>query len=630
MPEIIIVQPKSNTVKFYEAQPVNPVPELAVSSYEQTNQIWQFPIPYVQKVEFTDDIVLQFGVYNSSSAPIFFYICDSNKNIITTIGGSGGNFYDIYPVYKGYLDIGVYVDPVSGTPYGLRVYMFSFKFGDFSAYLPEGVYYIQIAFQATPGFNGGVYFSEPMQVLLDHPFTELIQFSYNSNNSEKNIVQTGWYYDSLHTSPYNPVWAIRAEMYKVYAEPRAINIGYLQSNYEQLQNKTMQRPFWKLAVGENCLGIPFPLLETLTEAVLADNFWFAGYPYIVDNPDSKSTLAGVWKVKTMDTIQLCKAECSITERYDAQRALTNTGFVPMWSDPISGFPYATGGATITDGINVYTFPIAIFYTESDSDTYLSNLNSYYLDLYFLQGIFLHEGGNWYYQNGDNESFYSDSDPLVLTHYFTVVKQIITPFPAGFNFESHISNNEIIDWGDGSPLDTFEAYDGIYHWVTHSYANFGTYTVNVFHDDRLQGIEMGQHFSYPESNISISGELPTSLTQLTIWLNNFTTTTPEIDLSRCAESLVDLVITQCGLTGFANTIFNTPFPNLLLISFNNNALTQGEVDKLFNTFYHGSEPTIATMGTFLTDGGTNAAPSFASGLSRTALANIPYDWGIITN
>ena len=439
MPEIIIVQPRSNTVKLYEAQPVNPTPELAVSSYEQTNQIWQFPLPYVQKVEFTDDIVLQFSVYNSADAPPFFYLCDSNKNIITSIGGAGGNFFDVAPVFKGYLDIGIYTDPVSGTPYALRCYMFSFKFGDFSAYLPAGVYYIQLSFESSPGFSGGVYYSEPMQVLQNHPFTELLQFSYNSNNSEKNIVQNEWFYDwPTNTLPYNPVWAVRAEMYKVYAEPKAINIGYLQSNYEQLQNKTIQRPFWKLTVGENCLGIPFSLLETLTEAILADNFWFAGYPYIIDNPDSKSTLSGVWKVKTMDTVQLCKAECSITERYDAQRALTNTGFIPLWSDPVSGFPYATGGATLTDGINLYTLPAAIFYTEADAETYLSNLNSYYLDLYLLQGIFLYESGNWYYQCGANESLSADFTPVILTHYFTVVKNNITSFVGGFNFESLIT------------------------------------------------------------------------------------------------------------------------------------------------------------------------------------------------
>lgn len=627
----IVIQPRSNTVKFYEADPTNPVPELAYNSYGQTIQNWQFGLPYLQKLLFTDMVVLQFHVYNESTTPPDLYICDQNKNIIGVIG----SLYPNAPYFKGYQDIGTYTDPVTSATYNTRVYMFSFRFGDFTASLNgENTYFIKLDFPAEIGTTPYSYFSEPLQVRYEHPYTNLFQFSYNSNNSEKNLVQNGWFYDyPTNTLPYNPTWAVRVEAYKVYQAVKAVNIGYLQSNYQQLQNKTVQRPFWKLCVGENCLGIPPALLEIVSEALLADNVWYAGNPYILDNPDNKSSLVDLWKIKQTDTKPLYRAELTITERYDSQRAMVSNSIIPLWTTPESGFPYGLRESSIFNGIDILVAITQIpFYSGDDEAALLSNLNSYYLDTYGLTGIFTHEGGVWAYQNGVNETFTLFQPSLILTSYFVVVKQHSAPFTGGFlvNGDGGSLNQGFIDWGDGN-IGGFEpTFTGPFP-IYNAYATGGTFTCHIFHNEWQAEIDMGQHYGYPENNTSVSGELPINLLKLSIWGNSFggAGLSPIISIDRC-RGLQSLIIRNCAIAGLTNQIFDVSFTALSYIDFRQNQLTAEQVDNLFNTFYHNTVGDgITPSGYFDISGGTNASPTFASALARTRLID-DYSWTIITN
>lgn len=639
-PQCIVIQPRSNSTKFYEAQPTNPVPELAYNSYQQTIQQWQTELPYLQKSTYDDDIVLQFHVayYNPANLSLILNICDSQQNIISSLTSMLNN----NPTFKGSQEIGNYTDPLTGNVTPLTVFMFSFKFGDFATYLQDGTYYLKIQVRSTSSSAPIIaYFSEPIILRKEHPYTQRVQFFYNSNNNEKNIIITGWYYDSQTSSamPYNPIFCLRLESYKTYISTKAVNIGYLQSNYQQLQNKTVQRPFWKLTVGELSLGIPYWLLELITEALLADNLFYAGNPYIIDNPDSKQSLTDVWKIRQSDVKPLVYADCVVTERFDAQRAMISHSVEPLWTSPSTGagatFPYAITIWQMYDtvGLRSLNFPEIIFDNADDELSYLELLNSYYVDMYGITGQFTHIDGVWGYQNGLNEKVITYGNPAVLTNYFEFNKYYYHSTPIGYNGGFTITGSSttpsinVVDWGNGITQTIYRDSSSALYYS--SYNSNTNYLVRFFHDNTLGSFAVGIYETpYPENNTFVSGYLPNSLGQFAIEGTVFSNSNLLLSITNCVN-IQSFFISHTNLQSFVNSLFNVAFSSLTYIYLTNNNLTSAEVDRLFNDYYHYTNGSIPSGGTFNVSGGTNGAPTASSAIARSILATT-YGWTILHN
>ena len=326
MPSVnIAIFPKCNSVSMTPATPNFNV--LGQAPYADTIQDWQYPLPYVQKINFDDELVIQVHVADPTALSVRYqnpklYICDYQKNVINTID------LNVTPFLKGYqlIPYNTYIDPVTGATYPLLTAMWSFKFSDldFSGDY-GGIYYLKMVSQDYPPATVNTFttfFSEPMFVDTSHQFTKQFQFAYNTNNSLKNIVVSGWFDDyPTNTQQYSPIFSQRAEAYINMFSPKVINIGYLQQQYQQKQIKAQQVRSWKLKVGEISLGIPYYMLEMLTEALLADTVTIDGYAYILYNPTGQSSLADLWKIRDADVVPLVFGECALMERYNSQSAI---------------------------------------------------------------------------------------------------------------------------------------------------------------------------------------------------------------------------------------------------------------------------------------------------------------------
>ena len=318
----IAIFPKCNSVSMTPATPNFNV--LGQAPYADTIQDWQYPLPYTQKINFDDTITVQVHTTdNAGFLPVVYpmlYVCDYQKNVIISID------LNIAPFLKGvqHIPFNIYTEPATGATYPLITTMWSFKFSDldFSGDY-GGVYYLKMISQDyldPTAFT--TFFSEPMFVDTSHQFTKQFQFSYNTNNSLKNIVVSGWFDDyPTNTQQYSPIFTQRAEAYINMFSPKVINIGYLQQQYQQKQIKAQQVRSWKLKVGEISLGIPYYMLEMLTEALLADTVTIDGYAYILYNPTGQSSLADLWKIRDADVVPLVFGECALMERYNSQSAI---------------------------------------------------------------------------------------------------------------------------------------------------------------------------------------------------------------------------------------------------------------------------------------------------------------------
>ena len=320
----IAIFPKCNSVSMTPAIPNFNV--LGQAPYADTIQDWQYPLPYSQKINFDDQLSIQVHVANPVALITYanpkLYVCDYQKNVIGTID------LNTTPILKGYqvLPYNNYIEPNTGALYPLLSAMWSFKFSDLD-FVGDygGIYYLELVTQDYPTARTNTltsFFSEPLFVDTSHQFTKQFQFSYNTNNSLKNIVVSGWFDDyPTNANPYSPIFSQRSEAYINKFSPKVVNIGYDQQQYQAKQIKTQQIRSWKLLVGEISLGIPYYLLEMLTEALLADNVTIDGYSYILDSKTHNTTPSDLWKMRDADVVPLVFGECALMERYNSQSAL---------------------------------------------------------------------------------------------------------------------------------------------------------------------------------------------------------------------------------------------------------------------------------------------------------------------
>ncbi len=331
MADAIAIFPLSNSVAFSPASN-NGLTVLRQDNYANCIQGWQTQLPYVQKVVNTDLLTIMVHTQETQNANVAsLLVCDQNKQVVAVVN---------FPYLKGRLGgLTTFTDPVTGATVGMLSSLWAFRFSDLAGDIPDGgVYYLRVDNALEDGVTVVQYYSEPLLVSNTHPDTLLFQFTYNTNNAAKNILIGQW--QDGFPGPYPPygiTFGIRAEGYILpsMSGPKGINIGYFQQGYNPVQIKTQQKRFFDLHLGDVSLGVPWYMLEMVTEALMADNVAIMrdgdsnAYPYVLYNGGSSDSLTDIWKVKGSDVNPLLYASCNLMQRSDDQNAFVTPTPVPI-------------------------------------------------------------------------------------------------------------------------------------------------------------------------------------------------------------------------------------------------------------------------------------------------------------
>ena len=330
----ILVQCYANPIPFYQkgstmTNQLGQVPfEDQIQSY-QVDQVYNYP------ALMNDIFALQFHGYFVADAGIThtLYVCDHNKNIISAYTAA----IAASPIYKGsqLISGNNYIDPILGTSQPLKSYMWAFSFNDLGVTV-GGVYCIMLKTTYT-GEPDILYYSEPIFLSDQQQETNLFQYTYESNNAQKNIVITGWWNDALHTVAYSPVWNFRCQAFIGPLDSKFLLIGYAQQNYNPLEIKTLQKWGFQLYLGEAVVGIPDYMVNTAGEVVTSDLWYFDGMPYILPFEGASNNIGKLWERKGEYFNPLCRVNTAIRRRFDQSRALvTPTPPFPTIGDYMPG------------------------------------------------------------------------------------------------------------------------------------------------------------------------------------------------------------------------------------------------------------------------------------------------------
>lgn len=329
----ILISPNINSYYFSDADN-NRLNVLGQADFQYQILPFQQRVLYLAKSLMTDPATVEFHNFNSSGGITHFpslHLCDIGQNVI----GGADAILNVAPAYKGHqvIDGNVWTDPFAGGDYPLISSLWNFLWSDLAAFItpdtPLSVYYLMVS------VADKIYYSEPIYLRnsklndwdweIGHPNTLQFRIQNKSNKSQNtNVVVSGWFNDwPTNTIPYFPEFVIRAEGYVRQMDMKVVNIGYLAQSYQQLLISGQQIPQQVLKLGELSTGVPYYMLQMITEALLSDQCLINNYWYKIWNPSSQTTPADLWKVKTDDCSPLIFANCPLTLGSYAQQAMVD-------------------------------------------------------------------------------------------------------------------------------------------------------------------------------------------------------------------------------------------------------------------------------------------------------------------
>lgn len=361
------------------------------------NQIlpWQADVWYYHKWLMADDCTIMCHTRTNPAQAPRLYVCkrqvDVNglPTVVTSID------LNTAPRYKGTQTFpgNTYTDPDTGATTDLDTSLWVFSFSTFSAYLSTNeIYYLRLdAYNDTSPYS---YYSEPIYLRADkHPNTQLYQSSYRANRrGNTNVIITGWYDNyPANTVSFVPTFTTRCESYVLPLDPKAVNVGYLNQSYQQLQITTQQLPMRTLKIGELCTGVPDYMLQMITEFLLADSVKIGGYSYILSGQASQTSPADMWKSKRDENSPLLRAATVLTIKTLSQQAMRRIMQSPcVCPPPVNAYVTASGPSyygnftfQFPDG---FTCPFVI-----DVSTHYSSAS---FTLYSLDSFTTHSGDNY--------------------------------------------------------------------------------------------------------------------------------------------------------------------------------------------------------------------------------------------
>lgn len=318
MAERIVLSPAFNSLYFSEATN-NGLNVLGQADFRHQIQPTQFPVNYFEKAVTTDLISLQFHI-NQGYTPTL-YITDKNQKVIAAITAT----LNAAPFNKGAQTVtgNTYANPLTGVSTPLATFQWAFTFNDFIGSLTTPDYYY-VKLVVNDGSTDKEYYSEMIFLNTSQKDyydwetgqlnTIYFQGQYNSNRAQNtNVISGGWFNDfPTNTQPWVFQSAQRWEGKVDVIDMKAVNIGYLQQNYNQLFVTGQQVPMRMLSVGVNSLGIPDYGLQMVTEMILADRFFINGTWYKISNAGGGTAPNDLWKSSRDEVFPLLSANTVIT------------------------------------------------------------------------------------------------------------------------------------------------------------------------------------------------------------------------------------------------------------------------------------------------------------------------------
>lgn len=155
---------------------------------------------------------------------------------------------------------------------------------------------------------------------------------------------------------------------------------------------------------------------------------------------------------------------------------------------------------------------------------------------------------------------------------------------------------VVDWGDGSDLETFEYTNtnGATQTASHEYPS-GTldFPIIIYHNDT--GIEVIQLKSTALEITAIGGDVPSSLNTFYIELADFGTEFDFALLNPCAGNLQSITVKNCGITLITTTTWESGMwtGGFNYVDFSENGLDSVAMDVLLNDLV--TYPTILANG-----------------------------------
>jgi len=228
-------------------------------------------------------------------------------------------------------------------------------------------------------------------------------------------------------------------------------------------------------------------------------------------------------------------------------------------------------------------------------------------------------------------------PRVLTTYMELKFRTLVIASAGGFRVAGSGSLQVIDWGDGKPLDQYEYFTGALNTQTHDYDAFaGFRTANVFHNNdigQLNFAEDGTFYPATATIVSILGDLPDGMNTIFIVdcdaFGADNSYIGQLDLTNCPLIYWIAIQTNANLLGVdTSLLFPAPQPNLLVINMSNNIFPDAAVDAVINDFADNSwNGTLGGGGmSFLGAGMGN--PTAASLTNRNLLLATTPPWTIL--
>jgi hypothetical protein len=591
------------------------------------------PKEYYFKRTYTDTctVIINTEDLDPISIPAL-WITDSNGRFIQSITGA---------LYYGNVLAGLltYVDPVTlvSTDYTMRSHQWRFKFNQIEDPITDltvgnGIYYLNARVYSEDTTIYRDYKSDAIFLYEQFLGTVLIEGRNLTNRSSQGIVAGGWVDDAV------PTFQHRVEGCIWDYEPNGVYTGYLQQQYLYLQQNAINFRTWIFSLGTNSEGVPAQVHEKINEALSTDYWTIDGKPFQLNKNDSDG-VSKLWETNDPKLSINRWASTPIRERYNNQHVfvtVTPTPDLELWAIPDPEVPYAVADYIISTGSESVPISRMVFYDSADEDTYIAAFNALYP---LLGGSLARSGGKMYYVPSPTETpTIFGVAPRVLTTYMELKYRTNVGAASSGGFRVAGSGSlQVIDWGDGKPLDQYEYFTGALNTQTHAYDAFaGFRTANVFHNNdigQLNFQEDGVPYTATAKIVSILGDLPDGMNTIFVtFCDAFgvdNANIAQIDLNNCPLIYWIQIGSNPSLLGVDTALlFPAPQPSLLVINMAGNVFPDAAVDTVINDFADNSwDGTLGGGGmSFLGAGMGN--PTAASLTNRNLLLAATPAWSIL--
>lgn len=548
-------------------------------------------------------------------------VYDSNDRLVFAIDST---------LYIGNVPAGTmtYVDPVTrvATDYAMRSHQWRFKFNQVidpltSLVVGNGMYYLRARVYSEDVSIYRDYKSDTILLYEQFLGTVLIEGTNLTNRSSQGIVAGGW------SDEQAPTFQHRVEGVVWEYDPYGVYTGYLQQQYLYLQQNAMNFRTFMFSLGALTEGVPSQVHEKVAEALITDYWKIDGKPFQLNQQESDG-VRKIWETNDPKMSINRWTNTPIRERYSNQHVFVQVTPTPdlfLWTIPSPEVPYAVADYSIDNGSSITNVQRMVFYDSADEDAYIAAFGALYP---LLGGSLLRSAGKMYYVPAPSEvpSIFGVA-PRVLTTYMELAFRRTSIACAGGFRVAGSGSLQVIDWGDGKPLDQYEYFTGATNTQTHSYsAGGGTTTANVFHNNdigTLQFEESGGFYTATAKIVSALNDLPDGLTTISfsqcIALGDGSSNIAQVDLNNCPLIYYIQFINCASLLG-ANTslLFPSLQPAVRFLLVNGCAFSSTNVDTFVNDFADNAWNGTTGGITINMTGGTSGAPTAASLTNRNLL------------